>query len=142
VILLIGTDVTEGTQLRQRLQTANNRLEDLLRHSGDIVMVLDSQYRITELFDNQKILFQQRASHFIHKGIDELVFSDDARKILVDTLDTACLSGRNAEASLNIFAKTKPYGSIFGCPRCLIKRVISKNCLHFQKHQPTERRRI
>lgn len=107
VILLIGTDVTEGTQLRQRLQTANNRLEDLLRHSGDIVMVLDSQYRITELFDNQKILFQQRASHFIHKGIDELVFSDDARKILVDTLDTACLSGRNAEAQFKYLRENK-----------------------------------
>lgn len=101
MILLIGTDVTEGTQLRQRLQKANHRLEDLLRLSGDIVMLLDSQYRINELFDQQKILFQQRASHFIQKGIEELLFSDEARKILVGTRIRLVCPAEMLKPSLN-----------------------------------------
>lgn len=100
VLLLIGSEITDSVHLRQELQRTNQRLEKLLQHSGDVVIVLDRSYQITEFIDLKKEFFSGKSSEIIHRGLEELELDAENTKQLINALDAACLSKRIQQIQL------------------------------------------
>lgn len=100
VVLLIGSEITDSVHLRHELQRTNQRLEKLLQHSGDVVIVLDRSYQITEFFDLKKDFFTGKSSEIIHRGLEELELDAENTKLLINALDSACLSKRILQIQL------------------------------------------
>ncbi len=76
-LLLIGSDITQRTEAKNQLQKSNQRLSTLLSNSGDILFVLDKNYRIKEYYCSDEADLFINPDKFLDKRIEEIDFPEE-----------------------------------------------------------------
>jgi diguanylate cyclase (GGDEF)-like protein/PAS domain S-box-containing protein len=80
-IVLNSRDVTERVHAEEQLRVADARLQTLLEHSSDLIVVLDDEGRVSYLSPASERLFGRRAQDEIGVLGTELVHPDDLERV-------------------------------------------------------------
>lgn len=84
---LLGSDVSQLTQLQEDLVLSKNRLESLLVNSGDIVFVINTDFIITEIFDKHHSKLANPKDTYLNKSLKVLGMDLEDNQKVIDALD-------------------------------------------------------
>lgn len=86
--LIVLTDVTERILAEQELEEQRKYLEEILHHSGDLLFVLDHEYRFVRYFHSvEDVNLFMSPDDYMGKSIFEIGFPLKALEIIVPALD-------------------------------------------------------
>lgn len=95
-LLVIGSDITQRTEVKSQLRKTNERLSNLLSHTGDILFVLDKHHRIKEYYCSDEANLLMNPDAFLDKNIDDLALSKDSS----EKIRQALIKSESSEAGI------------------------------------------